>query len=101
MSVTGSPRYESQPGVRASPAAKVAAVATAGIAAVYVIGAVVLNLVVARHLNEQNDDRLAGRLTVARQDPAALSQQVSRSGSPSDIDADAAPVFLWYADARG
>jgi signal transduction histidine kinase len=92
--------------VRASPAAKVAAVATAAIAAVYVVGVVVLNLVVARHLTEQNDDRLAGRLTVARQDPAALSQPVTRAGSSSaagrsDIDADAAPGFLWSANGQG
>jgi signal transduction histidine kinase len=86
-----------------SPAAKVAAVATAAIAGVYVIGVIVLNLVVAEHLTEQNDDRLAGRLTVARQDPAALSQRVARLGSPSeagtDIDADGAPVFLWLVNA--
>jgi len=97
--------------VRASPAAKVAAVATAVIAGVYIIGVVVLNLVVARHLTEQNDERLAAHLTAARQYPAALSQPGARPGpaaSPSsppeaggDIDADGAPVFLWSADARG
>jgi len=95
--------------VRASPAAKVAAVATAVIAGVYIIGVIVLNLVVAGHLTEQNDERLAGRLTVARQNPAALSQRVARVGSGpnaggeagSDIDADGAPVFLWSANARG
>ena len=67
--------------MRASPAAKVAAVATAVIAGVYIIGVIVLNLVVARHLTEQNDERLASRLTVARHDPAALSQRVARPGS--------------------
>ncbi len=91
--------------MRASPAAKVAAVATAVIAGVYVIGVIVLNLVVARHLTEQNDDRLAGRLTVVRQDPAALNQRVARVGTSgeagSDIDADGAPVFLWSANALG
>ncbi len=94
--------------MRASPAAKVAAVATAVIAGVYIVGVIVLNLVVAKHLTEQNDERLAGRLTVVRHDPAALSQRVARSGpadSPSeagsDIDADGVPVFLWSANARG
>ena len=95
--------------MRASPAAKVAAVATAVIAGVYIIGVIVLNLVVASHLTEQNDERLAGRLTVARQNPAALSQRVARHGAGSnaggeagsDIDADGAPVFLWSANARG
>jgi len=95
--------------MRASPAAKVAAVATAVIAGVYIIGVIVLNLVVASHLTEQNDERLAGRLTVARQDPAALSQPVARGGAGpsaggeagSDIDADGAPVFLWSVNAQG
>ncbi len=91
--------------MRASPAAKVAAVATAVIAGVYIIGVIVLNLVVARHLTEANDERLA-RLTVARQHPATtLSQPVARAGAPaeagSDIDADGAPVFLWSVNARG
>ena len=91
--------------MRASPAARVAAVATAVIAGVYVIGVIVLNLVVARHLTEQNDDRLASRLTVARHDPKMLGQRVA--GAPSlgeagsDFDADGAPVFLWSANARG
>ena len=92
--------------MRASPAAKVAAVATAAIAAVYVIGAVVLNLVLARHMTDQNDARLAARLSAAQHDPAALSQRVTRPGPSAgvdlgDIDADSAPVFLWSADARG
>lgn len=92
--------------MRASPAAKVAAVATAAIAAIYVIGVIGLNLVLARHMTDQNDGRLAGHLAAAQQDPAALSQRVTRNGtSPGldigDIDADAAPVFLWSADARG
>ena len=96
----------SKPRMRASPAARVAAVATAVIAGVYIVGVIVLNLVVSRHLTEQNDERLAGRLTVARQDPAALSQRVVRDGTTpheagSDIDADSAPVFLWSANARG
>ncbi len=92
--------------MRASPAAKVAAVATAAIAAVYVIGAVVCNLVLARHMTDQTDARLAARLSAAQYDPAALSQPVTRPGPSAgvdlgDIDADSAPVFLWSADARG
>ena len=57
--------------MRASPAVKVAAVATAAIAAVYVIGAVVFNLVLARHMTDQTDARLAARLSAAQYDPAA------------------------------
>ena len=92
--------------MRASPAAKVAAVATVVIAGVYIIGVIVLNLVVARHMTDQNDARLAGRITAAQHDPAALSQRVVRGGPApgpriEDIDADTAPVFLWSADAPG
>jgi len=92
--------------VRASPAAKVAAVATAAIAAVYVIGAIALNLALARHMTDQNDARLADRLTAARHDPAAISQPVIRDGRSrgpniEDIDADTTPVFLWSANAQG
>jgi len=92
--------------MRASPAAKVAAVATAAIACVYVIGAVVFNLVLARHMTDQTDARLAARLSAAQYDPAALSQPVTRRNTTrgvdlGDIDADSAPVFLWSADTRG
>jgi signal transduction histidine kinase len=92
--------------MRASPAVKVAAVATAAIAGVYVIGAVVFNLVLAGHMTDQNDARLAGHLAAALQDPAALSERVIRHGSSpgidiGDIDADSAPVFLWSASAQG
>jgi signal transduction histidine kinase len=92
--------------MRASPAVKVAAVASAAIAGVYIIGVIVLNLVVARHMTDQNDVRLAGRITAAQHEPAALNQRVPRSRSASgpgvgDIDADTSPVFLWSADAQG
>ncbi len=92
--------------MRASPAAKVAAVATAVIAGVYIIGVIVLNLVVARHMTDQNDARLAERITAAQHDRTALSQRVARNGSATgpgigDIDADSTPVFLWSADAQG
>ena len=84
-----------------SPAVRVAAVATAAIAVVYVIGAVVLNVVVAGHMTAQNDDQLGDRLTVARHDPDTLGQRVARGdASSSDIDADGAPVFLWAVNGR-
>jgi len=65
----------------------------------------VLNLVLARHMTDQNDSRLAGRLTAAQHDPAAVSQRVPGDGASQrtdigDIDADTAPVFLWSADAQ-
>jgi len=92
--------------MRASPAAKVAAGATAVIAVVYIIGVIVLNVLVSTHLTEQNDDHLAGRLTAAAHDPSMLSERVGGDapGPPldnDDVDADAAPVFLWSTNAAG
>jgi signal transduction histidine kinase len=92
--------------MKLSPAVRVAAVATAVIAVVYVICVIVLNLVVSSHLIEQNDDSLTARLTVARHDPALLSQRVAREGSSptvddDDTDADAAPIFLWSVNSAG
>ncbi len=96
--------------MRASPAAKVAAVATAAIAAVYIIGVIVLNLMVARHMTDKDDARLAERTTAAQHDPDKLSRRAARSGSApgpgvgdidADADADSTPVFLWSADAEG
>jgi signal transduction histidine kinase len=94
--------------MRVSPAVKVAAVATGVIAAVYVVSAIVLNLTVSAHLTGQNDERLASRLSMAKQDPGDLSQPVTRNGATDgdgdgdgDIDADSAPVFLWSMNAKG
>jgi len=76
-------------------------------AVIYLICVIVLNVVVSTHLAEQNDDRLAARLAVARRDPAAaLSQPVARVGtSPGadndDADGDSAPIFLWSVNASG
>jgi signal transduction histidine kinase len=92
--------------MRVSPAARVAAMATAVIAVVYIICVTVLNTVVSGHLTDQNDERLAARLAIARHDPDALGAQVARAGlSPAseddDIDGDSAPVFLWSVNASG
>jgi len=83
-----------------SPAVRVAAVATAAIALLYIIGAIVLNLVVARHMTQQDDDQLSDRLTTARHHPDTLRQRVARGDPSSDLDADTAPVFLWAVNAR-
>jgi signal transduction histidine kinase len=92
--------------VRLNPAARVAAVATAAIAAVYVIGAIAFNLVLAGHMADQADARLAMRLSVARSDPAEVTQPVvghraSRGVDLADVDADSAPVFLWATSSGG
>ena len=83
-----------------SPAVRVAAVATAAIAVVYVVGAIVLHLMVARHMTQQDDDQLGDRLTTARHHPDTLRQRVARGDSSGDLDADTAPVFLWAVDGR-
>jgi signal transduction histidine kinase len=83
-----------------SPAVRVAAVATAAIAVVYVIGAIVLNVLAARHMTQQVDDQLEDRLTLAQHHPDTLRQRVARGGASStDLDADGAPVFLWAVNA--
>jgi len=92
--------------VKLNPAAKVAAIATAAIAAVYVIGAIAFNLVLAQHMTDQADSRLVTRLAVARSDRAAVTQPVvgrrtSQGVDLGDVDADSAPVFLWATDSRG
>jgi signal transduction histidine kinase len=92
--------------VRLSPAAKVAARATAVIAVIYILGVIVLNAVVSTRLPEQNDDRLTGRLAAARANPAMLSQRVTQSDEPPagadlDNDDDGAPAFLWALTAGG
>jgi signal transduction histidine kinase len=87
--------------VKLSPAARVAAGATAVIAVVYIAGVIVLNLLVSSHLTGQNDQHLAERLTAAAHDPAELSQRIGTDepgrGDDGDADDDAAPVFLWAA----
>ena len=86
-----------------SPAAKVAAGATAVIAVVYLIAVIVLNVLVSAHLNEQSDARLAAQLTAAARDPSLVGEQVVSAGSSRvpDYDADAAPIFLWAVTATG
>jgi signal transduction histidine kinase len=90
--------------VRFSPAAKVAAGATAVIAVIYILGVIVLNAVISTHLTEQNDDHLTGRLAAARSNPAVLSQRVTHPGvtdADADLDGDGAPAFLWALTAGG
>ena len=60
--------------MRLGPAARVAATATGIVAAVYVLGVIVLNLVVCARLSQQNDNRLADRLAAASHDPDVFSQ---------------------------
>jgi signal transduction histidine kinase len=85
-----------------SPAARVAAVATAVVAVLYVVGVIVFNVLFASHQTAQSDYYLATRLTVAAHDPAMLSQSAAGSATATDdVDADSAPVFLWLVNAAG
>src|SRR4029077_8169933 len=87
--------------MKVSPAARVAAGATAVIAVLYVIGVIVLNVLFASHQTGQSDYYLGTRLATAAHDPAILSQSAATAGSSDDVDADSAPVFLWLVNAAG
>ena len=90
--------------MKLSPAAKVAAGATAVIAVLYVIGVIVFNVLFASHQTAQSDYYLGTRITAAAHDPGVLSQSVAAAGSSAatdDVDADSAPVFLWLVNATG
>jgi signal transduction histidine kinase len=88
--------------MRLNPAVRVAVLATAATAVIYVAGVIAANLGVSGHLTAQASERL----TRALGDPALLSRRGAAGGGATapdrtDIDADGAPVFLWEADARG
>ena len=86
-----------------SPAARVAAAATAVIAVLYVIAVIVFNVLFASHQTAQSDYYLGTRLTAAATDPALLGQSAAArsSAAAGDVDADAAPVFLWLVTPAG
>src|ERR1700693_5607339 len=87
-----------------SPAAKVAAGATAVIAVVYIVGVIVFNVLFASHQTAQSDYYLGTRLTAAAHDRSLLSQSVAAAASSAasdDVDADSAPFFFWLVSAAG
>ena len=87
-----------------SPAARVAAAATAVIAVLYVIAVIVFNVLFASHQTAQSDYYLGTRLTAAAGNRALLSQSAAVAGSSAtadDVDADSAPVFLWLVNGAG
>ena len=92
--------------MKVSPAAKVAAGATAVIAVVYVIGVIVLNVLVLQS-PDRTERRLPGLAAHrSRHDPDAFDQRAVPDGSSpalddDDVDADAAPVFLWLVTPAG
>jgi len=87
-----------------SPAAKVAAGATAVVAVLYVIGVIVFNVLFASHQTTQSDYYLGTRLTATATNPALLTQSAAAAASGAtadDVDADSAPVFLWLVTPAG
>jgi signal transduction histidine kinase len=88
--------------VKPGYAARVAAATTAAIAVVYLICAVVLNLIVSAHLTAEANERLADRLQDLRHDPATLVQRVKSPAIDSDGDHDAddgSAIFSWLLNA--
>jgi signal transduction histidine kinase len=80
-------------------AVRVAGIATLVVMACYVIAAVVLNVVVTRHLIGTIDNRLGDRLEdAARQ---TLTLPGGSSSPPKGTDVDDAPVFLWSVAPSG
>ena len=89
--------------MRPGPAVKVATVATAILAVIYVAAVIVLNLLVGVHLTGQGEARLTYRLADVQRDPSQLTRPANGPGArqPDDLDADTAPVYLWAANTAG
>lgn len=91
--------------MRAGPAAKVATAATAIVAVVYLVCALILNTMVGTKLTRQADDRLTDRLntglrylnlvTVPAGATAGVRTANAGKADDDDTDYDTAPVFLW------
>jgi signal transduction histidine kinase len=97
-------RPREKPSSRFSPAVKVAAVAAGLLAVVYVIAAIVLNLLVSAHLGDKSEARLTSQLAAAQSDSSLIAQPASGRGvtrEPNDLDSDSAPVYLWAANGDG
>ena len=80
-------------------AVRVAGIATLVVMACYVIAAVVLNVVVTRHLLGTVDNRLSDRLEDAAKQTLTLPG--GSSAAPKESDVDDAPVFLWSVAPSG
>ena len=81
-------------------ALRVAATATLIVMAGYVVAALVLNLVVARHGVAAADARLNERLVDASQQTLTLPAQ-SESDGRSGTDLDDSPIFVWSVSPSG
>ena len=76
---------------------RVAAVATLFVMVCYVIAAVVLNVLVSRHLMGNIDARLNDRLNDIRHQTLHVPGVATREG----VDVDDAPLFLWSISPTG
>ncbi len=91
---------------KSGPAVRVAIVATALIAAVYIVVAVVAYFVAVGRLTSRADARLADRIATARADPSAAMRADTSSDDPdgdndSDSDPDQVPIYLWSLSPSG
>ncbi|HEX6526238.1 MAG TPA: HAMP domain-containing sensor histidine kinase [Streptosporangiaceae bacterium] len=82
---------------------RVAIAATAVIAALYILGAIVLYFVAAGRLTSQTDGRLGDRLTAARHDPTIVVSRPDGHSSDGDPDVEPGqlPVLLWSVSSGG
>ena len=81
-------------------AVRVAGMATFVVMACYVVAAVLLNVIVTRHLVGTVDSRLADRLEDAARQTLTLPGR-SNPEPPRTTDVDDAPIFLWSVTPSG
>lgn len=78
-------------------AVRVAVVATVLIAVLYVVVVAVVDVLVARRVLWEVDQRLSGHLAVV----ASLPDPVASRTLPDDVGTDTAPVFVWWVSPSG
>ncbi len=91
---------------KSGPAVRVAIVATALVAAVYVVVAVVAYFVAVGRLTSRADARLADRIATARADPSAAARAGTGAegldgDNDGDPDPDQVPIYLWSITSSG
>jgi signal transduction histidine kinase len=85
--------------VKTGPAARVALIATAILAVVYVAGVLIADLwIMPAKLTTRTDSRLTEHLISASEDPGMITGPATEGASPGGFDPDAntGPIYLWY-----
>jgi len=82
---------------RRRQAARVAVVATALIAVLYVVAAALIDTYAARRVLWEVDQRLSSRLSVV----SSLKDPLASRTIPDDVGTDGVPVFVWWVPASG